>query len=173
MEAVQQIKNCHSLFARRSYTGSSSSTPWNVSATSTAAYPFRGAYTAPSTSCRRPRAASTLTHSVHGPDHGWASDQSQQAQLQSQSLENMTCYKRSLSCESAFVPTATVEANTSLKTYDIILKKKRNLKPTNTDNRQYPRCCRHHRCLCLRMGDHVEKAKEMEVGRRWWRLCNG
>ena len=50
-EVVQQMKNCCSTSAHRSYTESSSSTPWTIFAVSTAVYLSRGAHTAPCTSC--------------------------------------------------------------------------------------------------------------------------
>ena len=44
-------------------------------------------------------------------------------------------------------------------------KKKKNLKSTNIDHRQDPRCrCRRHRHLRLWMGGRVEKAEAVEVG---------
>ena len=65
VEAMHRMKNCYFASARSSYTWSSSSTPWIVSAVSTAPYPFRGTHTAPRTSYRPPRAASAPTRSVH------------------------------------------------------------------------------------------------------------
>ena len=50
VEVVQRMKNCHSASACKSCIGSSSSAPWTISATSIAAYPSRGAHTAPYTS---------------------------------------------------------------------------------------------------------------------------
>ena len=78
MEAVvvQRMKYCRSVSARKSCIESSSSAPWTVSAASTAAYLSRGAHTAPYTSYQPPQATSTLTHSVHGLDHGWTLDRS-------------------------------------------------------------------------------------------------
>ena len=73
-EVVQRMKNCHSASAHRSYTESSSSTPWTVPAATTTAYISRGTHTAPCTSDQPPQATSVLTHSVHGPDHGWTTD---------------------------------------------------------------------------------------------------
>ena len=73
-EVVQRMKNCRSASTHRSYTESSSSTPWIVSAVTTVAYLCCGAHTTPCTSIRPPQVASTLTHSVHRPDHGWTLD---------------------------------------------------------------------------------------------------
>ena len=91
VEAVHRMKNRHSTSARSSRTWSSSSIPWTVSATSTAPYPFCGIHTTQCTSCRLPWATSAPTHSMHGPDRGWPPHRSQLAQLQTQSLKNMTC----------------------------------------------------------------------------------
>ena len=70
------MKNCRSASTHRSFIGSSSSTPWTVSTASTTTYLSCGTHTAPYTSCRPPQAASALTYSVHGLDHGWTPDQS-------------------------------------------------------------------------------------------------
>ena len=55
---------------------------------STVPNPSRGTHIAPSISYQPPLATSALIHSVHGLDHGCPSHRFQQAQLQTQSLEN-------------------------------------------------------------------------------------
>ena len=79
---------------------SSSSAPWTIYVVTTIAYLSRGAYTAPCTSGQPPQIASALTHSMHGLDHRWTSNRSQQTQLYTQSLESMTYCKRSPSSRS-------------------------------------------------------------------------
>ena len=74
VEAVQWMKNCHFASARRSCSESSSSAPWTVSAMSISTYSSSGTHTSPCTFYRPLRAASALTHSMDGPDHGYTSD---------------------------------------------------------------------------------------------------
>ena len=102
VKVVYQTKNYHSASTQSSYTWLSSAAPRVVSVASTAPYPFRGTHTAPCTSYRPPPAAFAMIYSMHGFDHECPPHQSQQAQLQTYSLENMTCCKRSPSHRFAF-----------------------------------------------------------------------
>ena len=73
------MKSRHSASTQSSCTWLSSSTPWTVSSASTTPYPSRGVHTATCISYQPPRAASALTHSMHGPNQGWPLHRSQQA----------------------------------------------------------------------------------------------